>query len=969
MGESNSNPKRKYTKPSLKQANKPICLPKLSQDTFSDAEDSAPNPSAASATAWSTDSVKLFPMKFQSWPKDALSDDFAISSIFQNVYIHRIDRPKFSKALTDLPGLRSAISRSFLATFGWNPPSELIAWMEAEAARKFAKCPPRAPGGWHLSLQLCALNEETIQKRNFFSWSKSDGILAAPLGLFTGMFLISSNCLGEKLLVSSLPGSTKAAVHYSDRELSYLGPMKTDSLVEFMLSVADLDKAEAQAVRKLQDTVHEKRAKKAAAARQTLFARTRWLVELLDKGSLPESFEQMLLDAPDWDDWQEEKQWIGDYPFLTNYWHIAHWFMGNEGACREAISLARKAQGSITARLADIVGRLLDGARLDLSALRADRIDLVRKNIRQIIQPRMLGPLAKAKRALLAPKENHITSHDSQPEKSRPEDQLLKEIKAQIVKEKQLLELSGSKLEHLQLGSALSAELAGILEKAEKKDTERILQALTALTPRPRDLGVFWGQAMRLAGDLGLDSFAPLAMRYCRTLVEDESFDPHGDRTLCYCLAESARTAAVLIPEKAEPYLQGLIHGLEKEDPSRYVAIGSLLLSGLLMLSPNDKKNLTLLQLALYNRTEPRAAYLYGALRAIQASCRAGKHIDLRTDMIAHHQALDSHALNSESHGSSGDLCQAAESALATLFQKPGANTEFPRPKQNDSMNDISTWLAEQISHSHLSNAPLNQPHHWDGLLKLTMHGKSSTHELWKLMHMENVHKSWIGPILALTRSVTPISTLLQQLQGAEPESIRNLLSSPSEESIGWLDFIAAWASLDASPASLAAVSAACTWRFNKRSMNTEFEEMLHLRLPLVLASFGKRASPHFERLMEKSADEFNRSILENAFEKLNEWEFGDKKPICTEQEALQGLKLEYRSQFDQFSSHIGISSEMGKRPVLKISIHENHKLLDDVIYPIEDMHEIPFHDMDGIQSFTKKMIHVASILGYNSID
>ena len=968
MGESSPTPKRRYTKPSMKATKQASKLPKLSPGMFniSQDKDRAPSTGESSSNPWTSGGIRLFPIGFDSWPNDALSDDFAFSSVYQNLNIHRIDRPKFTKSLANLSGLRLELERNFILTFGWRPPAELLLWMESEAAKNNALCPPVHSTKWDLFLQLCSTDTETIQKRSFFSWTKGESIMADPLGLFTGLFLFGQSRYGEKLLVSSLPSTGNAAVFHTDNNISYLGRTRADSIMEFLLSEASRSEQyalDAQVTKRLLKNVPKNPATETVLASQLLFARTRWLVALLSRGELPESFENMLLDAPDWNLWQEEKQWLGQFPFLANYWHMAHWFFGNEGACREAISLARKATGSVTARLADIVGRLLDGARLDLAALRADRIDGIRKKIQASLTPDMLGPLAKAameRKSFLLPK----TREEEQPAEIQrvhilPESQILKRLKSEIKRAKRLHDLLPSAAVQINLSSPTSEDIKNLLDESTVEDAERIIQAVIDLGNDPLDLGACWGHVMKSAGNLGLTSFAPLAMRYCKTLVEDQRWDCNTDDTRCYCVAESARAAAMLIPDKANPYLLNLLHDTKEKYPPRFIGIGALLLAGLLVIDPHDKKNISLLKLALHNRALPRSAYLYGALRAIQTTCESGKSVDISPAEITIHIPDKLQRPKTPLK-----ICDATQLAIATLLGR--TNTiQFSKPKENASIKELSSWIKEQIGHSRFLLHPLNQPHNWDGLMKLAMHGKASSNDLWKFIDLEHMHKDWIGPIITLCRRVTPISSMFEKFQNPAPESIKKLLYSPTHESIGWMDFIAAWVSLDPSPTSLAAVSSVCNWRFNNRPTETEFEEMLHLRLPLVLASFGKRSLVHFEKLLKKSTDDFNRTILKEALQRVDEWESGEKPPVCNEEQMLSGITLEYISQFESFSSHFELSSSDGRNPSIRISLKENHELLNDGIYPAEYSHNITFQSMDELRSFSNKFARVATILGY----
>ena len=88
--------------------------------------------------------------------------------------------------------------------------------------------------------------------------------------------------------------------------------------------------------------------------------RSRWLLELLiDRPS--RDFAAHLAQAPTLEIWRSERDRVASDPHVAIYWLLAHLFLGNDDACKDAITRAKKAKGKLVVQLAKELEQFLGG--------------------------------------------------------------------------------------------------------------------------------------------------------------------------------------------------------------------------------------------------------------------------------------------------------------------------------------------------------------------------------------------------------------------------------------------------------------------------------------------------------------------------------------------------------------------------------------------------------------------------------
>ncbi|MCG6169465.1 hypothetical protein [Leptospira sanjuanensis] len=109
-----------------------------------------------------------------------------------------------------------------------------------------------------------------------------------------------------------------------------------------------------------------------------LFERTSWLLGH-SYGDPAYAYAEKLASAPNFKDWEEEKKLLSKSHSLAAYWMLAHYFMKNESACREACELSQKLPGEILPALAKKILSLLDGKSDSIGKLNAKKLQELRE--------------------------------------------------------------------------------------------------------------------------------------------------------------------------------------------------------------------------------------------------------------------------------------------------------------------------------------------------------------------------------------------------------------------------------------------------------------------------------------------------------------------------------------------------------------------------------------------------------------
>jgi hypothetical protein len=1063
----------------------------------------------------------------------------ALPGAAEELLLSETDRAAFRQAVADRAGLGMELAREFQATFGWPPPAELAVWSELEAGLRRARLEQEPMDGWLLSLDVCQLDQDSRERRNFFAWTNGAGLFSDPLALFSGLFRLGRSIRGETALACLLPADNGLISIWSPPA----GPDSPAQPLAGGLSHFFLQRAVAAGVYGTPEFaawVERLDASLLPALERRplhrdplrLAARSDWLAALITHGRIPRAFDERLAQAPDWKQWERERELLTDEPQLANYWPMAHWFMGNDGACREALASARKGGGRVSARLADLVGRLLDGARLDVGAMAIGELDRLRRRVRRGLRPEQVEPGGRERLeafqrrrpragvdpqtieaalsegadalALLREHPRQVELHQRLLQAAAAADPALADALARVeALEAQGLEASAGAAEEAldaRLGQPLAAAfIAGLafahdhpsarsglapalarldddwaqdawaaairrlepgdprlgfavraliasrrpgaremLENAARRFFDELDAALESMQDRlahhpalagpgaapnhliaaleamlePADsaaermvrkvlampeaqpaLRSAWGCAARVAAQRGLTDQTARLLLACRTAVENDWGAHPPDDVTVFNLAESALAAARLDPLAAGEHLSAMLaEAAERTGPVR-AGLTSGLLAGLLPLQPGDTRLLGECQRVLGDRSRPRAPHLYGALRGLAAMAENGKVPPAAAGWVAPH-AID--GLDGPRRAPS-QVGRAAREALRALGRR---RLPRPQPEADPAAADpqalleqltapgaapvaalehiraeglqpagaaerIGDWLAEQLRYSADQSKPY-QEHCWTGLGALWAQGRSALGPLAAALSLEHLHGEWIGPLLRTMRSLLPEAEVRAFLLADDHRTLLETVRHPAGERLGWLDLLAGWLALDPSPAALAAVSAACAWRFRTPDDLASRTDPVARRLPLVLASFGERARPDLERLQQATAGHAAEEAFVRAREALQLWESGGLPLDLFDGQRQATLRFADAEAADRCRLELRLIG--GRDP--GVEIHSSEALdLRGWLDHLDYRERLARPDLAAARQLASQLLHHAFIIGYRLAD
>ncbi len=1057
----------------------------------------------------------------------------------EELLLAKTDQAAFRQAVADRAGLGVELAREFQATFGWPPPAELAVWSELEAGLRRARLEQEPMDGWLLSLDVCQLDQDSRERRNFFAWTNGAGLLGDPLALFSGLFRLGRSTRGETALACLLPADSGLMSIWSPpADPDNPAQPLAGGLSHFFLQRAVA--AEVYGTPEFAAWVERLKASLLPALEhlpvhrdpRLLAARSDWLAALIAHGRIPRAFDERLARAPDWEQWERERELLTGEPQLANYWPMAHWFMGNDGACREALSLARKGASRVSARLADLVGRLLDGARLDVGAMAIGDLDRLRRRVRRGLRPEQVEPGGRERleafqrrrpRAggdpdaieaaltegadalkLLRDHPRQVELHQRLLQAAAAADPTLADAlaRAEALEEQGLEGATGAAEETLdsrlgqplaaaftaglafahdhpsarsglapalarldddwtqdawaeairrlkpddpRLGFAVRALLASrrprareTLENAARRFFDELDAALEAMQDRlahhpalagsgaapnhlvtaleavlePADIAAermvrrvlampeaqpalrtAWGCAARVAARRGLADQAARLLNACRTAIEHDWGDRPPDDDTVFDLAESALAAARLDPLAASEHLPAMLaEAAERIGPVR-AGLTSCLLAGLLPLQPGDTRLLEECQRVLGDRSRPRAAHLYGALRGLAALAANGKVPQAAAGWVAPH-ALD--GLDGPRRTPSR-VGRAAREALRALGRR---RLPQPQPEADPAATDpetlldqlaapgaapvaaleriraeglhpagaaerIGDWLAEQLRFS-ADQAKPYQEHCWVGLGALWVQGREALEPLAASLGLDHLHGEWIGPLLRTMRSLLPEAEVRAFLLADDHRTLLETVRHPTGERLGWLDLLAGWLALDPSPAALAAVSAACAWRFRTPDDLASRTDPVARRLPLVLASFGERARPDLERLLAATAGHAAQEPFVRAREALQLWEAGGLPLDLFDSQRQVTLRFADAEAADRCRLELRLIG--GREP--GVAVHSSEMLdLRGWVDRLDYRERLARPDLASARQLAAKLLRHAFIIGYRLAD
>ena len=255
--------------------------------------------------------------------------------------------------------------------YGWAPPAELAQWQA---------CLPGYKKLFYEISDVWALREVVLYGRK----AAADALVndsGGMMTLTTGLYHFGDDPSGDSAWLSTLPNPDDTAeVHVFDHETAELGGPYP--------SIASFVRA------KWSDADVKRRASKTGGV--ALYERMKWMWSF-GSGEPGYHFAEEMAKAPGFDVWTKEKKAAGKTPHLANYWLLAHYFLGNTEACREAIVIAAKAPGKITPALAKIVKALLDEPKkAKLGKVKPSTLAELRAAVAKNAEEKLLEPTVRA---------------------------------------------------------------------------------------------------------------------------------------------------------------------------------------------------------------------------------------------------------------------------------------------------------------------------------------------------------------------------------------------------------------------------------------------------------------------------------------------------------------------------------------------------------------------------------------------
>lgn len=303
----------------------------------------------------------------------------------------------------------SEMPEDIAQTYGWRAPEELATWRSIELALDLDN---GSEGVWKsgdLSLGLdlypdaLSPSEEELEGGDFL-----------PPGaevLFAGLFRLCEHASGDRTLVSLLPNPLGLLrVHSYSHDTGRLG--RPRSLKSFVLNtwLSEMDPGEgprrpgqvgiarfkqlvrvADAFDERLESVRRDHPLPAFLDSAKLYLRSRWLIDML-WGTPSVSLSEELAQAPGLEEWEAEKSLLLEQPLLAHYWMVAHYFLGNDAACDEAVEQGTQSRPEPTRWLAQFVRGLRDNpdtARIRRTGPR--ELAELRRQVRAAARPSQLA--------------------------------------------------------------------------------------------------------------------------------------------------------------------------------------------------------------------------------------------------------------------------------------------------------------------------------------------------------------------------------------------------------------------------------------------------------------------------------------------------------------------------------------------------------------------------------------------------
>ncbi|NVJ16489.1 hypothetical protein [Myxococcus sp. AM010] len=349
----------------------------------------------------------LVPLRLDDLTVDTLSDT-PLGDVVELLVAREPDLFRARLAGADMAEF-AEIPDDIAQVYGWRAPDELSTWRSIELALDLDD---DAEGFWRsgdFSLGLDLYPDALIP-----SGADVEGGDFLPPGaevLFAGLFRLCDHGSGDRTLVSLLPDPLGLLrVHSYSHDTGRLG--RPRSLKGFILNtwLSELEPEEGRrspgqvGITRFKQLLRvadafDDRLESARSGHPSahfldsakLHDRSRWLLNVL-WGTPSVALSEELAQAPGLKDWEDEKHLYPEQPMLLHYWMVAHYFLGNDSACEEALKLGALSSVEPTRWIADLVRRLREQpetARLERTGPR--KLAELRQQVRAAARPGQLA--------------------------------------------------------------------------------------------------------------------------------------------------------------------------------------------------------------------------------------------------------------------------------------------------------------------------------------------------------------------------------------------------------------------------------------------------------------------------------------------------------------------------------------------------------------------------------------------------
>lgn len=323
-------------------------------------------------------------------------------------------RQKFLEIIEREKTRYASLQNAYLHRFGYMPSSECVEL--ARIAEAYDKFYDSISDIWSLGDGLRGFGVKT--KPCNVDWYINDWHFI--MTILTGLELIGSEGSGDRCFLSTLPnplGTTE--IYLYDHEVGKIEDRLGYSIAHFVAdrwASEEYESIEDDGNKKDLDTGivpkktfndFTKKARQRLKKRPyyhdpvVLFRRTHWLSgHALGSPTYKSAYK--MADAPPYAVWEKEIDLVAKEPVLANYWMLAHYFLGNNKACRATIEEAKKAPGEVSPKLAVIIEKLLDDPKkaklgqLKPSQLNRLKLDTRKNSLAELLEPENQEAYSKA---------------------------------------------------------------------------------------------------------------------------------------------------------------------------------------------------------------------------------------------------------------------------------------------------------------------------------------------------------------------------------------------------------------------------------------------------------------------------------------------------------------------------------------------------------------------------------------------